>query len=150
MAFIIKPLVTREMRKITDKSSVEKLINGKRRNTYQKAETKYGFIVRQANKLEIKNEIESLYNVTVIMNTVRFMRANVLAVTLRLDSWRVRGNAFKRQSSHSERGDSMILQQYLNKKWRYVKLKPVTPGQRPKVIGTFDSHVSVPEKSRLR
>ena len=65
MAFIIKPLVTEKMTKITDKSSVEK--------TY-KAETKYGFIVKpEANKLEIKNEIESLYNVTVLdVNTCRY------------------------------------------------------------------------------
>ena len=64
MAFIIKPLVTEKMTKITDKSSVEK--------TY--AETKYGFIVKpEANKLEIKKEIESLYNVTVLdVNTCRY------------------------------------------------------------------------------
>ena len=69
MAFIIKPLVTEKMTKITDKSSVEK--------TYErtkKAETKYGFIVKpEANKLEIKKEIESLYNVTVLdVNTCRY------------------------------------------------------------------------------
>ena len=40
----------------------------------KKAEAKYGFIVRpEANKLEIKNEVEALYNVTVIdVNTVRY------------------------------------------------------------------------------
>ncbi len=51
MAFIIKPMVTEKMTKITDKSSVDP----------------------EANKLEIKNEVESLYNVTVIdVNTVRY------------------------------------------------------------------------------
>ena len=65
MAFIIKPLVTEKMTKITDKSSVDRT---------KKAEAKYGFIVKpEANKLEIKKEVESLYNVTVIdVNTVRY------------------------------------------------------------------------------
>ena len=38
------------------------------------AQPKYGFIVKpEANKLEIKKEIESLYNVTVLdVNTVRY------------------------------------------------------------------------------
>ena len=77
MAFIIKPMVTEKMTKITDKSSVEKTyktykVKGEERT--KKAEAKYGFIVRpEANKLEIKNEVESLYNVTVIdVNTVRY------------------------------------------------------------------------------
>ena len=49
MAFIIKPLVTEKMTKITDKWP-----------------NRYGFVVRpEANKLQIKKEVESLYNVTV-------------------------------------------------------------------------------------
>ena len=57
MAFIIKPLVTEKMTKITEKQP-----------------NRYGFIVRpEANKLEIKAEIESLYNVTVEdVNTCRY------------------------------------------------------------------------------
>jgi large subunit ribosomal protein L23 len=57
MAFIIKPLVTEKMTKITDKQP-----------------NRYGFIVKpEANKLEIKQEIESLYNVTVEdVNTLRY------------------------------------------------------------------------------
>ena len=48
MAFIIKPLVTEKMTKITDKWP-----------------NRYGFIVRpEANKLQIKKEVESLYNYT--------------------------------------------------------------------------------------
>ena len=67
MAFIIKPMVTEKMTKITDKSSVEKTYKVKGEERTKKAEAKYGFIVRpEANKLEIKNEVESLYNVTVI------------------------------------------------------------------------------------
>ena len=57
MAFIIKPLVTEKQTKITDKHT-----------------NRYGFIVRpEANKLQIKQEVEGLYNVTVIdVNTLRY------------------------------------------------------------------------------
>lgn len=57
MAFIIKPLVTEKMTKITDKQ-----------------QNRYGFVVRpEANKLQIKSEIEGLYNVTVVdVNTARY------------------------------------------------------------------------------
>lgn len=57
MAFIIKPLVTEKMTKITDKFP-----------------NRYGFIVKpEANKLEIKSEVESLYNVTIEdVNTMRY------------------------------------------------------------------------------
>ena len=49
MGFIIKPLVTEKMTKITDKKS-----------------NRYGFLVSpEANKLQIKKEVESLYNVHV-------------------------------------------------------------------------------------
>ena len=50
MAFIIKPLVT------------------------EKNPSRYGFIVRpEANKLQIKQEVEALYNVTVVdVNTLRY------------------------------------------------------------------------------
>ena len=48
MGIIIKPLVTEKMTAITDK-----------------ANNRFGFIVRpDANKLEIKSEVEALYNVT--------------------------------------------------------------------------------------
>ena len=57
MAFIIKPLVTEKQTKITEKNP-----------------SRYGFIVRpEANKLQIKSEVESLYNVTVLdVNTMRY------------------------------------------------------------------------------
>ena len=74
MAFIIKPLVTEKMTKITDKTSEQKTYKVKGEERTKKAETKYGFIVKpEANKLEIKKEVESLYNVTVIdVNTIRY------------------------------------------------------------------------------
>lgn len=54
MGYIIKPLVTEKMTAITEKQN------------------KFGFIVRpEANKLEIKKEVEALYNVTVVgVNTM--------------------------------------------------------------------------------
>ncbi len=56
MGYIIKPLVTEKMTTTTEKQN------------------KFGFIVRpEANKLEIKKEIEALYNVTVVaVNTANF------------------------------------------------------------------------------
>jgi large subunit ribosomal protein L23 len=74
MGFIIKPLVTEKMTKITDKSSVERTYKVKGEERTKKAETKYGFIVKpEANKIEIKKEIEGLYNVTVIaVNTIKY------------------------------------------------------------------------------
>ena len=57
MGIIIKPLVTEKMTAITDKLN------------------RFGFVVRpDANKLEIKKEVEALYNVTITINTVVFYR----------------------------------------------------------------------------
>ena len=57
MAFIVKPLVTEKMNQITEKKS-----------------NRYGFIVRpEADKIEMKKEVEKLYNVTVKdVNTMRY------------------------------------------------------------------------------
>ena len=57
MAFIIKPLVTEKMTNITEKKP-----------------NRFGFIVRpEANKLEIKKEVEDFYHVTVVdVNTLRY------------------------------------------------------------------------------
>ena len=57
MAILIKPLVTEKMTNITDKNS-----------------NRYGFIVRpEADQLQIKKEIENLYNVHVVsVNTARY------------------------------------------------------------------------------
>ncbi len=57
MAFILRPLVTEKMTKTTDKRP-----------------NRYGFVVRpDANKLQIKQEVEQLYNVTVVdVNTMLY------------------------------------------------------------------------------
>ena len=60
MAYIIKPLVTEKMTGITDKLN------------------QFGFIVRpEANKLQIKAEVEALYNVNVVrVITMRYAGKN--------------------------------------------------------------------------
>ena len=87
MAFIIKPLVTEKMTKTTDKRP-----------------NRFGFIVKpEANKLQIKKEIEETYNVTVEqVNTANF--------------------SGKRSQRYTKAGgrNNRFLQQYLNKKWQYV------------------------------
>ena len=67
------------MTKITDQSSADKTFapkagKNKGQEITKVATPKYGFVVRpDANKLEIKNEVESLYNVTVLdVNTMRY------------------------------------------------------------------------------
>lgn len=139
MAFIIKPLVTEKMTKLTDKSSADKkfvarsqktiekynaqeekrsysfMKNGKEVNkektihTYAKPVcVKYGFIVKpEANKLEIKKEIESLYNVTVLdVNTVRYAGKRQSRYT---KAGLVKGqkNAFKKAIVTLKEGDSI-------------------------------------------
>lgn len=57
MAYIIKPLVSEKMNNVTEKHN-----------------TQFGFIVKpEANKIEIKREIEKKYNVNVVaVNTIRY------------------------------------------------------------------------------
>ena len=73
MGFIIKPLVTEKMTAITDK-----------------ANNRFGFIVRpEANKLEIKSEVEALYNVTVVdVKTKAGIQEQVLSTDVRMPSRR--------------------------------------------------------------
>ncbi len=91
MAFIIKPLVTEKMTKITDKQP-----------------NRYGFIVRpEANKLEIKKEVEELYNVTVEdVNTMRYAGKRSSRYT---KDGLIRGqrNAFKKAVVTLKEGDTI-------------------------------------------
>lgn len=91
MAFIIKPLVTEKMTKITDKRP-----------------NRFGFIVRpEANKLQIKAEVESLYNVTVVdVNTVIYAGKRSARYT---KAGLVRGqkNSFKKAIVTLKEGDSI-------------------------------------------
>lgn len=108
MAFIIKPLVTEKMNKITDKTSVARSYTVKGEKREKKAEVKYGFIVRpEANRVQIKNEVEGLYNVTVIsVNTMRYAGKRSSRYT---KAGLVKGqrNAFKKAIVTLKEGDSI-------------------------------------------
>ena len=108
MAIIIKPLVTEKMTKMTDKSSVEKSYKVKCERIKKKAENKYGFIVRpDANKYEIKSEVESLYNVTVIdVNTMRYAGKRMSRYT-RAGLIKGQKNAYKKAIVTLKEGDSI-------------------------------------------
>jgi large subunit ribosomal protein L23 len=106
MAFIIKPLVTEKMTKITERSTQSRRLRASNKKSaerlgaveetfsyvvkrkgkpdehkekkifvYEKpARQRYGFIVKpEANKIEIKQEVEKTFNVTVEdVNTIRY------------------------------------------------------------------------------
>ncbi len=113
MAFIVKPLVTEKMTKITDKTSVDKTYKpkaGKHKGeeVTKVATPKYGFIVRpEANKLEIKKEVEGLYGVTVLeVNTMRYAGKRSSRYT---KAGLVRGqkNAYKKAIVTLKEGDTI-------------------------------------------
>ena len=108
MAFIIKPLVTEKMTNITDKSSEDRTYKHKGEARTKKAQAKYGFIVRpEANKLEIKNEVESLYNVTVVdVNTMRYAGKRSSRYT-KLGLIKGQRNAFKKAVVTLKEGDTI-------------------------------------------
>ena len=91
MAFIIKPLVTEKQTKITEKTP-----------------SRYGFIVRpEANKLQIKKEVESLYHVTVVdVNTLRYAGKRLSRYT---KAGLIKGqkNAFKKAIVTVKEGDTI-------------------------------------------
>ena len=108
MAFIIKPLVTEKMTKITEKTSVERTIRWKGEERKKPALTKYGFIVLPtANKLQIKEEVEQKYNVTVLdVNTCRYSGKRTQRYT---KAGLIRGqkNAFKKAIVTLKEGDAI-------------------------------------------
>ena len=90
MGIIVKPLVTEKMTAITEKTNC------------------FGFIVRpEANKLEIKKEVEALYNVTVVeVNTMRYAGKNKSRYT-RSGIINGRTNAFKKAIVTLKEGDTI-------------------------------------------
>ena len=88
MTYIIKPLVTEKMTGITEK------------------QIKYGFVVRpEANKIELKKEIESRYNVTVTdVNTCVYAGKNKTRYT-KAGLLKGRTNAFKKAIVTLKEGD---------------------------------------------
>ncbi|NPD82582.1 50S ribosomal protein L23 [Prevotella sp. PINT] len=91
MAFIIKPLVTEKMTQISEKKP-----------------NRYGFIVRpEANKLEIKKEVEAQYNVTVEdVNTMRYAGKRSSRYT-RAGLVKGQKNAFKKAIVTLKEGESI-------------------------------------------
>ena len=91
MAFILRPLVTEKMTKTTEKYP-----------------NRYGFVVRpDANKLQIKKEVEQLYNVTVIdVNTMLYSGKRSSRYTVK---GLVRGHksAFKKAIVTLKEGDTI-------------------------------------------
>lgn len=90
MAYIVKPLVTEKMTAISEKMN------------------RFGFIVRpEANKLQIKSEVEALYNVTVVdVNTMRYSGKNKSRYT-RSGLIKGRTNAFKKAIVTLKEGDTI-------------------------------------------
>ena len=90
MAYIIKPLVTEEMTSLSEKQN------------------KFGFIVRpDANKLQIKAEVEAMYNVTVTaVNTMNYAGKNKSRYT-KAGLVRGRSNAFKKAVVTLKEGDTV-------------------------------------------
>ncbi len=90
MAYIIKPLVTEKMTGITEKQN------------------KFGFIVRpDANKLQIKSEVEALYNVNVVaVNTMKYAGKNKARYT-KAGLLRGRTNAFKKAIVTLKEGETI-------------------------------------------
>ena len=90
MGIIVKPLVTEKMTAITEKFN------------------RFGFIVRpEANKVEIKKEVEALYNVTVVeVNTMRYAGKNKSRYT-RSGLISGRTNAFKKAIVTLKEGDTI-------------------------------------------
>ena len=90
MGIIVKPLVTEKMTAITEKTN------------------RFGFIVRpEANKVEIKKEVEALYNVTVVeVNTMRYAGKNKSRYT-RSGLINGRTNAFKKAIVTLKEGDTI-------------------------------------------
>lgn len=90
MGIIVKPLVTEKMTAITEKLN------------------RFGFIVRpEANKLEIKKEVEALYNVTVVeVNTMRYSGKNKSRYT-RSGILNGRTNAYKKAIVTLKEGDTI-------------------------------------------
>ena len=90
MAYIVKPLVTEKVTDLTEKHNV------------------FCFVVRpEANKLQIQNEVEALYNVEVVsVNTVNYAGKNKSRYT-KAGLLRGKTNAFKKAYVTLKEGESI-------------------------------------------
>ena len=90
MAYIIKPLVSEKANAITEKLN------------------QFSFVVRpEANKLQIKAEVEALYNVSVVsVNTIKYAGKSKSRYTM-AGLVRGRSNAFKKAIVTLKEGESI-------------------------------------------
>ncbi|MBP3786013.1 MAG: 50S ribosomal protein L23 [Bacteroidaceae bacterium] len=90
MGFIIRPLITEKMNGITEKQN------------------KFGFVVKpEANKLQIKQEVEALYGVNVVaVNTCLYAGKNKSRYT-RSGLIKGRSNAFKKAIVTLKEGETI-------------------------------------------
>lgn len=90
MAYIVKPLVTEKVTDLTEKHNV------------------FCFVVRpEANKLQIQNEVEALYNVKVVsVNTLNYAGKNKSRYT-KAGLLRGKTNAFKKAYVTLKEGESI-------------------------------------------
>ena len=90
MAYIVKPLVTEKVTDLTEKHNV------------------FCFVVRpEANKLQIQNEVEALYNVKVVsVNTGNYAGKNKSRYT-KAGLLRGKTNAFKKAYVTLKEGESI-------------------------------------------
>lgn len=90
MAYIVKPLVTEKVTDLTEKHNV------------------FCFVVRpEANKIQIQNEVEALYNVKVVsVNTVNYAGKNKSRYT-KAGLLRGKTNAFKKAYVTLKEGESI-------------------------------------------
>ena len=91
MAYIIKPIITEKMTAVTEKKP-----------------NRFGFIVKpEANKLQVKAEVEERYNVTVVsVNTMRYAGKNKSRYT-KAGLLRGRTNAFKKAIVTLKEGETI-------------------------------------------
>ena len=110
MNIIVKPLISEKMTRITEAAAAPK------RNRIQRLKNKpepkvlnrYGFIVdKRANKIEIKNAVESFYNVKVLdVNTMNYA-GKVKARYTKAGYLVGRTNAFKKAVVTLAEGDAI-------------------------------------------
>lgn len=108
MGYIIKPIVTEKMSKLTDKSSLDMTRTKKGEKYTIPAQPKYGFIVKpEADKADIKKEVEALYGVKVLaVNTMCYAGKRMSRYT---KQGLVKGqrNAFKKAIVTLKNGDAI-------------------------------------------
>lgn len=110
MNILVKPLISEKMTRTTEAAAapVQTRIQRKKGIAAKEARNRYGFIVAKgANKIEIKNAVESFYNVKVIdVNTMNYAGKSKSRYT-KAGFISGRTNAFKKAIVTLAEGDSI-------------------------------------------